>query len=148
MVVEHGAAQRLLRPLRHLHERPVAQPGRGVEQFLAARRGNTLAGGEGLAGIVAVFVVFAVVGIFVLALEPGLDGGFALGELGVERLAMGGVDLGAQLLIPRGKAQGLDAFVRELAFQAQRALDSDLPVAEVCVVEPFAFGGFLLLAAA
>ena len=59
---------------------------------------------------------------------------------------MGGVDLGSQRLVTRRKAQGLDAFVRELAFQAQRALDGDLPVAEVLGVEPFRLGGFLRLA--
>ena len=59
---------------------------------------------------------------------------------------MGGVDLGAQRLVASGKPQGLDAFVRELAFQSQRALDGDLPVAEVLGVEPFRLGGFLRLA--
>ena len=59
---------------------------------------------------------------------------------------MGGVDLGAQRLIARGKTQGLDALVGELAFQSQRALNGDLPVAKILGVEPFGLGGLLCLA--
>ena len=59
---------------------------------------------------------------------------------------MGGVDLGAYRLVAGGKTQEFDSLVGELAFQAQRALDSDLPVAEVLSVEPFRLGGFLRLA--
>ena len=59
---------------------------------------------------------------------------------------MGGVDLGAQRFVAGGKPQGLYAFVGELAFQAQRALDGDFPVAEVLGVEPFGLRSFLWIA--
>ena len=101
VVIEHGTAQCLLRPLCHLHQPLVALPCRGVEQLLAALGGHGLTGGGGFTVIAAVFAV--VLFVFVLSLQPRLDGWFALGELGVERLAVCGVDLGAQRLIARGK---------------------------------------------
>ena len=65
VVVEYGAAQRLLGPSRHLHQPLVALPRRGVEQLLAALGGHGLAGDGGLTVIAAVFAV--VVFVFVLA---------------------------------------------------------------------------------
>ena len=109
VVVEHRAAQCLLRPLCHLHQPLIALPCRGIEQLLAALGGHGLAGGGGFTVIATVFAV--VVFIFVLAFQPRLDGRFALGELGIERLAVGGVDLGAQRLVGGGKSQRLNAFV-------------------------------------
>ena len=146
VVVENGAAQCLLHPLCHLHQPLVALPCRGVQQLFAALGGHGLSGGWGFAVIAAVAVFAVVVFVLILAFQPRLDGQLALGELGIERLAVGGVDLGAQRLVTGGKTQGFDAFVRKLAFQSQRALDGDLPVAEVLGVEPFRLGGFLCLA--
>ncbi|RML63093.1 hypothetical protein ALQ92_03146 [Pseudomonas syringae pv. pisi] len=59
---------------------------------------------------------------------------------------MGGVDLSTQYLVAGGKTQRLDTFVGELASQAQRTLDGDLPVPKVLRVEPFGVGGILCLA--
>ncbi|WP_265662284.1 hypothetical protein, partial [Stutzerimonas stutzeri] len=99
MVVEHGAAQCLLRPLRHLHQPLVTLPSRSIEQLLAALGGHGLAGGGGFTVIAAVFAVDVFVLVLVLALQPCLDGWLALGELAVKRLTVGGVDLGVR--IPR-----------------------------------------------
>ena len=59
---------------------------------------------------------------------------------------MGGVDFSAQRFVAGGKTQRLNALVGKLAFQAQRALYGDLPIAEVLGVEPFGLGGSLCIA--
>ena len=59
-----------------------------------------------------------------------LQRGGDLGEVGEEVVAELLVERGAEVLVAGGEAQRLDGLERELAVQAQRALDRDLPVAE------------------
>ena len=59
-----------------------------------------------------------------------LQRGGDLGEVGEELVAELFVERGADVLVAGGEAQRLDGLERELAVQAQRALDRDLPVAE------------------
>jgi hypothetical protein len=53
------------------------------------------------------------------------------------------VERGADILVTRGEAQRLDRFERELAVQAQRALDRHLAIAEGGVGEDLGLGRFL-----
>src|SRR5690606_36774498 len=100
----------------------------------AALLGHRLFRGRTLV-LIALRIVILFPGI---ALQPRLDLGLELGELGVEPVAVLGPDLGAQGLVAAGEAQALDGATLELTFEPQRAFHGDLPVAEVGGVEPFA----------
>ena len=66
--------------------------------------------------------------------------GIAQGMRPVDMLADPATRVQAQRLVAGGKAQAFDGVALELAFQSQRAFNGDLPVAEVGVVKPLAFG--------
>ena len=62
--------------------------------------------------------------------EPFLQRGGDAGEVLEELVAELVVERGADVFVAGGEAERLDGLHRELAVQAQRALDGDLPVAE------------------
>ena len=74
--------------------------------------------------VVAFVLVVAPVG------EALLQRGGDPGEVGEEVVAELVMERRADVLVAGGKAQAFDGLQRELAVQAQRALDGDLPVAE------------------
>ena len=84
--------------------------------------------------------------LFVIAAPVGeayLQRGGDLGEVAEEVVAELLVERGAQVFVAGGEAQGLDGFDGELAVQAQRALDRDLPVAKGGVGEDLRLRRFL-----
>jgi hypothetical protein len=113
VVVKDAFAKLLLRQLGQLHQGLVTLPRRGVEQLLAPLLRHDLLGG------LAVVVRF-LVGIFVaiVTLQPRFDFRLELGECRVQLVAVFGVNLAAQCLVARGKAQAFDGAAFELTFEA------------------------------
>jgi hypothetical protein len=114
VVVKDAFAKLLLRQLGQLHQGLVTLPRRGVEQLLAPLLRHDLLGG------LAVVVVRFLVGIFVaiVTLQPRFDFRLELGECRVQLVAVFGVNLAAQCLVARGKAQAFDGAAFELTFEA------------------------------
>ena len=136
VVLEERVAQRRAQLRGDFDQAAVALPGLGVEQLLL------LLLGQALLRAAALFVV-----AFVLVAAPLgqalLQRGGDLGEVGEEVVAELLVERRANVFVARGEAQRLDGLERELAVQAQRALDRDLPVAEGGVGEDLRLGRFL-----
>ncbi len=136
VVLEERVAQRLAQLRGDFDKAAVALPGLGVEQLLFLLLGQALLGAASLF-VVAFVLVAAPVG------QALLQRGGDLGEIGEELVAELLVERGAQVFVAGGEAQRLDGLERELAVQAQRALDRDLPVAEGGVGEDLRLRRFL-----
>ena len=119
-----------------LDKAAVALPGSGVEQFLFLLLGQALL----RAAVLFVFSLLLVAAPVGQALFQGLGDTGEVCEEGVAELV---VERGAQIFVAGGEAQRLDGLESELAMQAQRALDGDLPIAEGGVGENLRLLAFL-----
>jgi hypothetical protein len=137
VVGEDAVAERLLQLGGRVDQAPVTLPGLGVEELLLLLLGQPLLRGLFLALVFIAPIVRAPLG------EPLLERGFHLGEVVEERVAQLVVERAADVLVARGEAQRLDGLRRELAVQAQRALDRHLPVAEGGIGEDLGLLGLL-----
>jgi hypothetical protein len=124
-LLEEPIAQGSTQRCRHLDETSVALPGFGVEQLLAPFLGQALLGAVAFIAFIAIALVITAAPFGQALFQPRCN----LVEVLDEGISVFVVQRRAQLFVARGETQGLDGLERQLAVQAQRALDRRLPVA-------------------